>query len=88
MPEVAERTAASTAVALVTRAMSGSDSSPQIGVPRRYLAGTGSPGAYQPMPKPSALTVPNRCRRGAHDCRYSEWGGSISSDRSDAGGPR
>ena len=88
VPGVAERTAASTAVEVVTRATSGSDGSPQIGTPRRYRAGTGSPPAYQPMPNPSAFTVPYRCRRGAHDCRYSECGGSISSDRSDAGGPR
>ena len=65
VPSVAERTAASTARDLITRARSGSDGSPQMGVPRRYRAGTGSPSAYQPMPKPSALTVPCRCRRGA-----------------------
>ncbi len=88
VPGVAERTAASTAPDLVTRAMSGSDGSAQIGPPRRYLAGTGSPSAYQPTPNPSAFTVPCRCRRGAHACRYSECGGSMSSDRSGAGGPR
>ena len=88
VPAVAERTAARTAEDRVTRAMSGSDGSPQIGADRRYLAGTGSPSAYQPTPNPSAFTVPCRCSRGAHACRYSECGGSISSDRSDAGGPR
>ena len=30
----------------------------------------GRPRAYQPTPKPSALTVPCRCRRGAQDCVY------------------
>ena len=88
VPGVASRTAASTAADRVTRARSGSDGSPQIGCPRRYRAGTGSPSAYQPMPNPSALTVPCRCRRGAHACRYSPCGGSISTDRSVAEGPR
>ena len=88
VPGVAERTAASTAPERVTRARSGSDGSPQMGSPRRYRAGTGSEPAYQPIPNPSALTVPCRCRRGAHACRNSECGGSMSSDRSEAGGPR
>jgi hypothetical protein len=87
VPGVALRTAASTAADLVTRARSGSDWSPQIGTARRYLAGTGSPSAYQPMPNPSAFTVPCSCIRGAHDCRYSPSGGSISTDRSGTGGP-
>ena len=69
VPGVAERTAASTAPDLVTRAISGSDGSPQMGSPRRYRAGTGSALAYQPMPNPSAFTVPCRCSRGAHACR-------------------
>ena len=84
----AVRGLASRAVDRVTRARSGSDGSPQIGTPRRYRAGTGSPSAYQPMPNPSALTVPCRCRRGAQACRYSPCGGSIRTDRSVAGGPR
>jgi hypothetical protein len=88
VPAVAERTAARTAPDLVTRARSGSDESPQIGIPRRYRAGTGSPSAYQPTPNPSAFTVPYRCIRGAHDCRYSPYGGSMSTDRSGTGGPR
>ena len=88
IPGVADRTAASTAPDRVTRAMSGSDASPQIGVPRRYRAGTGSPSAYQPTPNPSAFTVPCRCLRGAQDCRYSPCGGSMSSDRSALAGPR
>ena len=87
VPTVASRTAASTADDRVTRARSGSDGSPQIGTARRYLAGTGSPEAYQPMPNPSAFTVPCRCIRGAHACRYSPYGGSISSDFSETGGP-
>ncbi len=37
------------------------------------------------MPNPSAFIVPCRCLRGAHDCRYSPCGGSISTDRSVAG---
>src|SRR6185437_7422674 len=69
VPSVAERTAARTAPERVTRARSGSVRSPQIGTARRYLAGTGSPPAYQPIPKPSAFTVPCRCSRGAHACR-------------------
>src|SRR6516162_10027518 len=71
VPGVALRTAARTAADLITRARSDSDGSPQIGTARRYLAGTGSPSAYQPMPNPSAFTVPCSCIRGAHDCRYS-----------------
>jgi hypothetical protein len=88
VPGVAERTAARTAPDRVTRAMSGSDGSFQMGMSRRYLAGTGSPSAYQPTPNPSAFTVPCRCRRGAHDCRYRPCGGSRSSSRRDLGGPR
>ena len=55
--------------------MSAKDSSPQIGTGRRYLAGAGSSGAYQPTPNPSAFTVPYRCRRGAQACRYRPCGG-------------
>ena len=88
MPSVALRTAASTAPALVTLAMSAKDSSPQIGTGRRYLAGAGSSGAYQPTPNPSAFTVPYRCRRGAQAWRYRPCGGSMSSERSVTGGPR
>ena len=88
VPVVAQRTAASTAPDDVTRATSAKDSSPQIGTPRRYLAGSGSSGAYQPTPNPSAFTVPCRCRRGAQACRYRPCGGSMSTERSEAGGPR
>ena len=87
VPSVAQRTAASTAPALVTRAMSAKDSSPQIGTGRRYRAGAGSSGAYQPTPNPSAFTVPNRCRRGAQACRYKPCGGSMSNVRSVEGIP-
>ena len=69
MPAVALRTAASTAADRVTRAISSSDSSAQIGPSRRYLAGVGSPSAYQPTPNPSAFTVPWRICRGAQACR-------------------
>ena len=55
---------------------------------RRYLAGTGSPSAYQPTPKPSAFTTPCRCRRGAQACACRLCGGSISSERSVASSPR
>src|SRR5271165_6698731 len=88
VPSVAERTAASTALALVTLAMSAKDSSPQIGTERRYLAGAGSSGAYQPTPNPSAFTVPYRCLRGAQAWRYRPCGGSMSTERSVTGGPR
>ena len=88
VPAVAQRTAASSAPADVTRATSAKDSSPQIGTARRYLAGSGSPGAYQPTPNPSAFTVPYRCRRGAQACRYRPCGGSMSTERSEADGPR
>src|SRR3989442_1665108 len=88
VPAVAQRTAASSAPALVTRATSAKDSSPQMGTERRYLAGAGSPGAYQPTPNPSAFTVPYRCRRGAQDCVYRPCGGSMSTERSVTGGPR
>ena len=74
--------------ARVTRATSAKDSSPQIGPVCRYLAGTGSPSAYQPMPNPSAFTVPCRCRRGAQDWVYRPCGGSMITERSVAGGPR
>ena len=88
MPAVALRTAASTAADRVTRAISGSDSSAQIGTARRYRAGVGSPSAYQPTPNPSAFTVPWRISRGAHACRYRPCGGSISTAPSAVGGPR
>src|SRR5712691_4795581 len=82
VPAVAQRTAASSAPAVVTRATSAKDSSPQMGTERRYLAGSGSPGAYQPTPNPSAFTVPYRCRRGAQACVYRPCGGSMSTERS------
>ncbi|GLC62523.1 hypothetical protein PLESTB_001908900 [Pleodorina starrii] len=67
VPGVAERTAASTAVLVVTRATSVKEASAHIGTALRYRAGTGSPGAYHPAPKPSAFMVPLRWRRGAQD---------------------
>ncbi|CAM5393465.1 hypothetical protein SHIRM173S_12735 [Streptomyces hirsutus] len=84
---VASRTAASSAGVRTTRARSANDGSPQIGPAPRYRAGTGSPGAYQPTPKPSALTVPYRWCRGAHDWRYSPCGGSTRSRPSGSSGP-
>lgn len=85
---VASRTAASIAPLLTTRARSAKERSAQMGPGRRYLAGTGSPSAYQPTPNPSALTVPYRCRRGAQDCRNRPWAGSTSSCPSGSAGPR
>src|ERR1035437_1708725 len=86
--EVASRTAASTARLLVTLARSANVGSDQIGLARRYLAGTGAPSAYQPTPKPSAFTTPCRCRRGAQACACRLYGGSVSSERSVASLPR
>jgi hypothetical protein len=87
VPGVASLTAASTAPEAVTLATSSKDGSVHIGAQRRYLAGNGSPPAYQPTPNPSAFTVPCSWHRGAHDCRYSPREGSMMSDRSVAGGP-
>src|SRR5690606_20250510 len=84
---VASRTAASSARVRTTRARSAKDRSAQTGPARRYRAGTGSPSAYQPTPKPSALTVPYRCRRGAQDCRYRPCGGATSRPSSASSGP-
>src|SRR5258708_7694962 len=66
VPSDAERTAHNIALERVTRAMSGRQSSAQIGPVRRYRAGTGSPPEYQPTPNPSTFIVPCRCHRGAH----------------------
>ena len=88
VPSVAERTAASSARVRVTRARSAKLESAQIGPARRYLAGTGSPAAYQPTPNPSTFMVPWHWRRGAHAWVPSPCGGSRSSARSVAGGPR
>ncbi len=72
----------------VTRATSAKLSSAQMGPARRYLAGCGSPAAYQPTPNPSAFTVPCRWKRGAQLCVYSPCGGPASTARSVAAAPR
>src|SRR5690242_11026637 len=66
---VAERTAATTQPEVTVGAREAKERSLQIGCARRNCTGSLWPAAYQPTPYPSALTVPYRCRRGAHDCR-------------------
>ncbi len=89
MPIVPERTAASTAPEEITRASRGRSASAQIGTVRRYRAGSGWPGAYQPTPKPSALMVPPpRMSAGAQDWRSSECGWFSSRSARGTGGPR
>ncbi len=89
MPALASRTAASSAPLRVTRVRSANDGSAQIGPEFRYRAGTGSPSAYQPAPKPSMFIVPlPRIIRGAQACRYRPSGGSMIASRSVTGGPR
>ncbi len=72
---------------MVTLATSAKEESDQMGAALRYLAGAGSPSAYQPTPNPSALTVPCRCRRGAQAWTRSPCGGSMISDRRLTGSP-
>src|SRR5580692_1381592 len=55
VPAVAERTAARTAPDRVTRAMSGSDGSPQMGTDRRYRAEAG-----EDLPPDRVVPVPER----------------------------
>ena len=89
MPTVAERTAASTAPEVISAASRGSAVSVHIGTARRSSAGSGEDPVYQPMPKPSAFTVPPpRMSRGAHDWRSSECAGVSSRSASRIGSPR
>ena len=87
MPTVAERTAATTHPEETTGATEANDVSPHSGRADRHRAGPSRPSAQNPTPQPSALTVPYRCRRGAHDCTSSDDGGSRTSEDTDRGRP-
>ncbi len=85
IPVVAERTAASSAVPVVTRASAANESSDQIGDAVRYRRVAPGPG-YQQTPKPSTFTVPPP-RMSAGAWCSNECGTSSTGDASVTGGP-
>ena len=83
IPTVADRTAASSAPRADHPGQVGEGLvAPRSGRPRGAAPAPATPSTYQPTPNPSAFTTPCCWRRGAHDWRTSECGGSVSSSPS------